>query len=198
MIERSPTAVGPSDLFALLPPERWYAEAVGFADSASELFQRLANQVFAPTWPRAKAAAFLFGHSIELFLKASIAQSGARFPWGHDLAELHDRYREHFPEPEFAFQSNVSGFIKAHELVRYYEFLKYPERVSDLTKTWEGGLYVEVTLWAQAVTAVRADMARLWPLIMNKHPRDLARFTEHPDGEFEERGGKKKNKPRSA
>ena len=80
--------VGPISTLDLLPPERWHAEAVAYLDSSAELFARMATSEFEATWPRAKAAAFLFSHGVELFLKAAIGQSGGKFLRGHDLAAL--------------------------------------------------------------------------------------------------------------
>jgi hypothetical protein len=182
------------DLFALFPPERWYEESLAYIDSSFELFGRMTRGEFVPNWPRAKAAAFLFGHGLELFFKAAIAQAGGQIAKLHDLKELHSRYRERFPENEFLFQSDVAGFITENEPLPFYEFLKYPERISEIGKKWNAGIYFDLDRWYNATGHTRDDLTRLWPLILARHPRDASRWTNNPDGKFEPRKKRKKGK----
>ena len=139
-----------------------------------------------------KQQRFLFGHGLELFFKAAIAQVGGEFPWGHDLKKLHGRYRKRYPDNEFAFRSNVAGFITENEPLPFYDFVKYPERISKIGKTWNASIYIDVEQWYAAVGRTRDDLTRLWPMILARHPRDASQWTDNPDGKFEVRRRKKK------
>jgi hypothetical protein len=180
-----PTAVGAWDLLNLLPPDRWFEEGLAYLDCALALFGRMTAGELIPNWPRAKAAAFLFGHSLELFFKAAIAQTGAAFPWGHDLRRQHDHYRRSYPQEQYAFQSNVSGFIEENAPLPFYDFLKYPERVEEVNKTWDVTIHIDVAQWHHAISQTRDDFVRLWPLILEKYPRETVRYRDNVDGEFE-------------
>lgn len=187
IINMSTARVAAWDLFALSPPERWYEESIAYIDSAYELYASLAKGVFVPNWPRAKAGAFLLGHGLELFFKAAAAQSGTLAPWGHDLEALYHRYRELYPEERFAFESTALRFITEHKPLPYYDFLKYPERIAEISVKWDASIGIEVDAWQRALRGVVLDVRRLWSLILEKHPRDRQRWDGIVDLEFEKR-----------
>jgi hypothetical protein len=99
-----------------------------------------------------------------------------------------------YPESQFAFRNNLGGFIDAHEPLPYYDFLKYPERLAELGKTWNAGLQMEMGEWFRAVRQTREEMTRIWSLVLEAHPRDLARFRDHIDGEFERHPSRRRKK----
>jgi hypothetical protein len=178
----------------MFPPGRWFEESRAYIDSSLRLFRDMANGTVQTTWPKARAAAFLFGHGLELFFKTAVAQAGCKFPWGHDLDILLARYREVLPQPDFAFTSGVEGFIASHRPLPYYKFLKYPERIAEIGKTWDAGMYVEIADWELRISLVQADLFRLWELIMQHYPTDAGRWNYAPDGEFEKPPRKKKSR----
>jgi hypothetical protein len=180
------------DLFALLPPERWEAESLAYLDSAAELFARMATGDLGATWPRAKAGAFLFSHGLELFFKAAIAQSGEAFLWGHDLDRLHTIYRERLPDEKFVLRSKVSEFVRENAPIPFYDFLKYPERIEEINETWPASIRIDVTQWRDRLFATASEVRRVWPLILERFPRDPSRWKDSVDGESEKRAGKKR------
>ena len=184
-MEKTRQQVAPMDLFALFPPDRWQSEAMAYLDAAAELFERMSRGEFEPTWPRAKAAAFLFSHGLELFFKAAIAQSGEVFLWGHDLERLHAVYREHFPDDVFILRSNVDVFVKQNAPIPFYDFLKYPERIDEINKAWPAAMYIDVTAWHTAVARTATEIRRVWPLLVERFPLDATRWKNPIDGEFE-------------
>jgi hypothetical protein len=179
------------DLFALFPPERWHIESLAYVDTAEEMFGRMSRGEFEPSWPRAKAAAFLFSHGLELFFKAAIAQSGEVFLWGHDLARLHAAYRERFSGAEFVLQSHVDEFVRQNAPIPFYDFLKYPERISEIKKKWPAAIGIDVTDWYNAVARTAAEFRRVWPLVLEQFPLDTSRWQNNVDGDFEKPSRKK-------
>lgn len=184
-MEKSPLRVAAVDLFALLPPERWEAESLAYLDASAELFEKMGNGEFMPTWPRAKAAAFLFSHGLELFFKACIAQAGEVFLWGHDLKRLHSAYQQRFPDADFVLRSGVAVFIEQNAPIPFYEFLKYPERIEEINKAWPAAIYIDVREWQKNVSLTAAEIRRVWPLVLVRFPRDIARWQNRVDGESE-------------
>jgi hypothetical protein len=175
------------DLFALFQPERWQAEALANLDASAELFSRMSDLEFPADWPRAKAGAFLFSHGVELFLKAAIAQTNEKFLWGHDLERLHATYRKRLPDDEFMFRSNLGGFVKENAPIPFYDFLKYPERISEVETNWPVSISIDVTHWRNMVLMTAEEARRIWPLIMARYPRDPSRWQNNVDGQFEKR-----------
>src|SRR5262245_47014646 len=184
--------VGPISILGLLPPERWHAESLAYLDSSAELLEQMNSGSFEPTWPRAKAATFLFGHGLELFFKAAIAQAGEKFLRGHDLAELYAIYQECLPGAEFAFRSNIDVFVKQNEPIPFYDFLKYPERVEQINQTWRADLCIDIADWQQKVLLTAEEARRIWSVVLERFPRDPWRWKDQVDGEFGSLPRKKK------
>ena len=184
-MDRTQGQVLAMDLFARFPPERWQMESLAYVDAAAELFGRMSRGEFEPSWPRAKAAAFLFSHGLELFFKAAVAQSGEVFLWGHDLKRLHASYRERFPDAEFVLQPDINEFVRQNEPIPFYDFLKYPERISEINQTWPAAIGIDVVDWHKAVACAATEIRRVWPLILERFPLDVSRWRNNVDGEFE-------------
>jgi len=191
-MEQQAHQVAAMDLFALLPPERWQAESLAYLDSAGELFGRMSTGEFQSTWPRAKSAAFLFSHGLELFFKAAIAQAGEVFLWGHDLERLHVIYRKYFPGSDFVLQPDVAGFVQQNAPIPFYDFLKYPERIEEINQTWPAGIYIDPQEWHRNVSTAAAEVRRVWPLVLVAFPRDFSRWQDNTDGDLERTPRKKK------
>jgi len=145
-----------------------------------------------PTWPSAKAGAFLFSHGLELFFKAAIAQAGEKFLWGHSLDRFQSIYRSRFPDPEFVLCSNIADFIKQNAPIPFYDFLKYPERVEEINKSWPAALMIDVRDWHGKVSLTASEVRRVWPLIIQRYPLDLSRWQRSANGDFENSPRKKK------
>ena len=186
-MDRGQYEVGALDTLGLFPPDRWYAEALAYLDSSAELFGRMVTGQFDATWPRAKAGAFLFSHGLELFLKASLAQAGEKFLWGHDLERLQTLYEQRMPGSDFVLKSNVSLFVRQNAPIPFYDFLKYPERVEKINKSWPAAICVDVSEWHRNTSLTAVEARRVWPLIQLHYPFDPARWQGKVDGHFEKR-----------
>ena len=184
-MERPRYTVAPLDLFHLLPPERWFAEAKDYLASSVHLLRGMVDGVLAPSWPRAKAAGFLYAHAVELLLKGALAQAGLKVPKTHDLKKLHERYQSVYPGEETALGDDLTTFIAENEKLPFATFLKYPERIGDLQKTWTANLHVDVEQWAIRASRVLERLDGIWAVVMAKYPRDLDFWRHRSDVELE-------------
>jgi hypothetical protein len=156
--------------FELLPPDRWFVEAQAFIDTAEMLFQSMTGDRFERSWPRAKVAAFVFGHSIELFFKACIGQARREIPHHHRLHDLYTIYKELYPGPDFRFDSLVEDFIDASKSRPFFLFLKYPEDETDITKRMDADVSIDVAEWQSQASQFREDIERIWPKAKQRYP----------------------------
>lgn len=165
------------DLFVLLPPERWFAEALDYFACAAHLFAAMTDGSLPQKWPRAKAAGFLYAHGVELFLKAGIAQAEARLPKTHNLKTLKGRFDSLYLDTGVVLPDDIDAFIRENEKFPFATFLKYPEIIADLGKTWRADIYINVSEWAARTARVLEQVQTVWGVVMEKHPRNLAFWT---------------------
>jgi hypothetical protein len=183
-MERPPHAVFAWDLFSVLPPERWFAER-DYLSCALHLFEGMVNGTFTKSWPRAKAAGFLYAHGLELFLKAAIAQAQLKVPRTHDLKKLLARFDSVYSGPAFSLETDIAGFIRENEKLPFANFLKYPEVIADVGKTWDGSVYIDVREWAAHAARACSRVVLLWEHILEKYPRNLDFWFGRVDVELE-------------
>lgn len=156
------------DHFHLQPADRWLVEAQAFADSAHHLFGEMAAEEFERSWPRAKAAGFLLGHSIELFFKATFAQAGESIPKHHHLDKLFERFQHLYPG--LTFTAAIPSLIDADKSKPFYLFLKYPEDETDIGKRWDASIHIDVAEWHRQITQYLRDIPRLWAEVKARRP----------------------------
>ena len=147
-------------------PDKWFAESRAAVDSAELLFAAMANQDFSPTWHRAKSAAFLFGHGVELFLKGAIAHAGKPVEPTHSLKKLYVTYRNLYAAKRFAFPTEMEEFVAQDAAKPYYAFLKYPE--DDRGNEWGGSSHITIGVWLAEVRKFAATAASIEQAIKAK------------------------------
>ena len=140
-------------------------EAQAFADTSTELFAAMAAGRFTRSWPRAKAAAFAFGHSLELFFKAVLAQAKQPIPRTHDLQTLYMSFQKLCSGPEFAFSAPIAEFIDANKLKPFYLFLKYPEDETDIAKRWDASIHIDIVSWHRQIEQYAREIPRIWSAV---------------------------------
>ena len=155
------------DHFRLTRVDKWFAEVHAYVDNASLLFDQMAEGAYDRTFHRAKSAAFVFAHGVELFLKAAIANASSKVDRSHDLNQLYRTYRNRYAAKRFAFSASMEGFINSGSETPYFQFLKYPENETGVT--WQGNVHFDVATWSHEINAFAAEMNRLQPLIKERY-----------------------------
>lgn len=153
-------------------PGHWFAESRAAVDCALELFTAMQKGRFERSWHRAKFAAFTFGHGIELFLKAAIAQAGKRVDPTHDLSQLYGTYRNQYAAKRFAFSKSMEEFVLEDPSKPYFSFLKYPE--DEKGKPWPGNSHISIDVWRNEIAAFVASRDQLESEIKSRYSKPAA------------------------
>jgi HEPN domain len=184
-MERPAYVVAPIDLFDLLPPERWFAEARDYLASGVHLLRAMVDGSLQPSWPRAKAAGFLYAHALELMLKAALAQAELKIPRTHDLKKLMHRYSGVYKDEACALGQDIAMFVAENERLPFATFLKYAERIGDLRNTWTADLNVDLRAWSTRAARVLERMDAIRVGVMAKYPRNPEFWHHRVDVELE-------------
>lgn len=87
------------------PGERTLWLALGYVEAAAFLCKSLVDDEYTRQFRSTRVILHLAHHAIELFLKGAILQASAkRTPRTHNLAQLTEMYRRHYPSPKFHFE----------------------------------------------------------------------------------------------
>lgn len=96
--------IGNWELYGLSEAELHYVLADAHVDAAHFLASGLRNAAYPQTFSHAKVIMSLHHHAAELFLKYALTRTGESAPNHHHLRDLWERYKNAYPDPEFAFQ----------------------------------------------------------------------------------------------
>ena len=123
---------------------------------------------FKADWHRAKSAAFIFAHGVELFLKAAIAAAAKPVEPIHGLEKLYNTYRNLYPAKRFAFNESMEEFVREDPAKPYYSFLKYPEK--EAGRDWVGGSHIVIGTWKEEIGKFTSERSELKRHILEKFP----------------------------
>jgi hypothetical protein len=89
-------------------PEQFFQYADAYLRTAIMQCEFVAKSPSYGRWPDAAVTLLLAAHAIELFLKGAILlrepDSDTPLKAGHDISELARKFRELYPEPQFAWE----------------------------------------------------------------------------------------------
>jgi len=157
------------DLEDLSPSERFFHLAQAYIDSSRHLFRSLIDHSLVPaTHSHAQAAAFLFQHSIELFLKGAIIQAGKKPANTHHLEQLHNEFKKLYQGRQFEFEGKIQEAVKTDPQLPIGEYCRYPSNNSGYL--WPGNHHFNLEIWLEQVEFFKKDYERLIPLVKNHYP----------------------------
>ena len=86
--------------------------AKAYLDCSNRLFLDIETESLSPSFYHALAANFMFTHSVELFLKAGLAQAGKQVQPHHELDELYKQFKNLYPGKKYAFEGKILELIR--------------------------------------------------------------------------------------
>ena len=95
--------IGNWEINSLDEADLHFALAEANADAECRLSQDMLDGTYQSMWSHAKVLMSLVHHSVELFLKYTLARAGQPVPRHHYIRELHQKYLTAYPGDDFAF-----------------------------------------------------------------------------------------------
>ncbi len=155
------------DLEDLSRPEKFFHLAQAYIDSSLYLFKGLAEKQLPVSYSHTQAAAFLFNHSLELFLKGAISQAGKDPKTTHNLESLHAEFKKLYPDKSFEFSGKIKEVVPNDPRRPHSEFDRYP--IDNAGKPWPCNTHFTIEIWAEQIALFRDDYKRLVPLIKDRY-----------------------------
>jgi len=150
------------------PASHWFALAKAYLDNSLYLFSGMREGSLNRSIYHAKAAAFLFEQSIELFLKAGIVQAGKEIPIHHDLEKLYQQFSNLYPGKRYEFRGSLQEAIHSDPNHPYPEFTRYPaNRHGRLFNT---PTHFSPDIWHEELCLFSQDYDRIEPLLKERYP----------------------------
>ena len=147
--------------------EHWFLMADAYMDICQFVLSEMTKEQLDSSFHHAKVAVSLFEHAIELFLKASICQAGAKVPAHHKMDKLYRKYIALFPGNDFAFQGKIQDFVKPSAMAPHNLYARYPGEKNG--KPWQGHTHIDISIWYREADKFLSDFKRLKPLIKEQY-----------------------------
>jgi len=148
--------------------DRWFLMARAYLDCSIRLFSEIKASTLARSFYHVQAAHCLFEHSVELFLKAGVAQASKRVPTSHNIGELYNRFRYLYPGKAYEFQGKILNLACLDPNRPYNEFNRYP---ADHTgQLWRRNSHYSLDIWLEQLQFFDKDFQRLEPLLKARYP----------------------------
>jgi HEPN domain-containing protein len=155
------------DLKGLSPADRFFHLARAYLDCSGHLFRSLNDKSLKRTFSHAQSAAFLFEHSVELFLKGAIIQALKRVANTHDLEHLYNEFRNLYPGKKFNFTARIDEVVTKDQARPYAEYSRYPIDTSG--KLWPGNSHFDFDIWLKQLELFKKEYERLIPLVKERY-----------------------------
>lgn len=150
--------------------ERFFDLAQGYLDCSKHLFRSLEDEQLKKTFSHAQAAAFLFEHSLELFLKGAIIQARQSVTNTHILQQLYNEFRNLYPGKNFRFEGSIEEIVGRDASRPYPEYSRYPIDTSG--NLWPENSHFEFEVWLEQLELFQKDYSNLIPLIKERYPEN--------------------------
>lgn len=168
-----PTITVDSLGFGQQPVDERYRElALGYAQSARVLCNRLGEEPGDLTWPRASVVCFCYRHAVELLLKSCILHREPVEKCGHNISNLRKQYLRLYPQP--VFELAIPYCVRLEDIDELFgeefgveDFEKKPDQVYRYFSDKQGrtpklGHVFAPGKWLSMVEQLENDIARIW------------------------------------
>ena len=142
--------------------------AKAYLDCGVNVFSDISNDSLTKSYYHASVGAFLFEHSIELFLKAAIVQAGKQVQSHHEIERHYKHYKNLYPGKKYDFNGRIEDIATKDEERPKSEFHRYPTDNSGML--WQVNTHFNIDIWADQLTAFVEDFDRLESAIKDKYP----------------------------
>jgi HEPN domain-containing protein len=158
------------DLEDLTLAERFFDLAKAYLACSSHLFKSFLNEALTPiNYSHSQVAAFLFEHSIELFLKGAIIQAGKKLTNTHYSEQLYNEFKNLYPGKKFTFKGKIEEATKDNPYRPNSEYARYP--IDSSKNLWPGNSHIVLEIWLEQVELFERDFEELIPLIKERYPK---------------------------
>ncbi len=147
--------------------DHWFLMARAFVDCSRILFAQMINETIDSNFFQAKAAASLFSHSLELFLKGGILHAGGIVSNTHNLRRLYNQFMILYPEKIFEFEGDISNAVRPDPRTPANQFARYPSDTSG--QLWQSDTFIDLVIWYRQVLLFNKDYERLMPLLKQRY-----------------------------
>lgn len=163
MIENGKMIITSWELDGLSRADRFFHLAQAYLESSHYLFESMIDGSVRTTFGHAKAAGFMFEHSLELFFKGAITQAGKKPTNTHNLSQLYREFKNLYPGKGFSFIGKIEEVCEEDSQRPYSEWNRYP--IDSSGNLWSKPLFYDPHLWASQLILFKEDYDRLLPLI---------------------------------
>lgn len=125
------------DIESNSPAEHFVNHALAYLESAVFLLENIEKKTFSDSFYHAQVTAFLFQHSLELFLKGALLFQSTKYEKNHKLKNLYDSYKAIYSDERFAFNSQIDLAVKEDPDRPYSIYARYPYDKND-NFLWKG------------------------------------------------------------
>ena len=147
--------------------EHWFLMAEAYLDICHFILSEMIEEKLDSSFHHTKVVVSLFEHAVELFLKASICQAGAKVTAHHKVDKLYTKYTDLFPGDDFAFNGKIQDFVKPSTIAPHNLYARYPTEKNG--KPWQGHTHIDIAIWYMEANKFLLDFKRLKPLIKEKY-----------------------------
>lgn len=170
-------AISSTELDELSPARQLLHMSHAYLDCSEHLLKAIDQDQISPTFSHARAASFLFEHSLELFFKAGIFAQRKKINDIHNLPKLLDDFLSIYPQAESSFHSNIRALTEKDPHRPYGQYSKYP--IDKDGCPWTGGSVLVIEHALSWIGLLRDDFKRLTPLIEEKEDCQPAGYASH-------------------
>jgi len=148
--------------------DRWFLMARAYLDCSIRLFSEVKAGTLAPSFYHVQAAHSLFEHSVELFLKAGVAQARKPVPTGHNIGRLYSQFSNLYPGKAYEFEGKILDLARPDPNRPHNEFNRYP---ADHTgQPWRRNSHYSLDIWLEQLQFFDKDFQRLEPRLKARYP----------------------------
>lgn len=149
--------------------ERYFILAQSYIECSISIFESILQKSLEATYSNGHSGAFLFGHSLELFLKGAIIYAKGKVDNIHNLENLYNEFKKSYPGKNFEFNGEIDDFIKQDKLMPYNKFFRYP--IDNEGNVWFGNYFYNFEIWNDQLRKFKNDYKRLLTLIKNRYKK---------------------------
>jgi hypothetical protein len=148
--------------------DQWFLMARAYLDCSVKLFCQIRDGSLKQSYYHAGVGAFLFEHSVELFLKAAIVQAGKKVQAHHEIGMHYNQFKNLYPGNKYEFEGRINDVARSDSKRPHSEFHRYPTDNSGML--WQVNSHFDLEIWSEQLSLFAKDFDRLEPLIKERYP----------------------------
>jgi len=139
--------------------EHFVNHALAYLESAIFLLDNIEQKKFSESFYHAQVTAFLFQHSLELFLKGALLFHSPNYAKNHEPNGLYEDYKKIYCDKQYDFNSQIELAVKNDPHRPYSIYARYPFDKKD-NYLWEN-FSLNVQRRLEFLNGVLSDFKRI-------------------------------------